>query len=266
MSIWHIGMVKTASWLVPEEQRTEWLAEWKGELWQLQDNRTQAAIFCLGSFRDAVWLWRNKPLKPGTRLLKSPAHCLLFLLTVAALSLFFALRLPDIPIAPAMAKSLPRPPLDDFWMITGMACLILPAVTSLSLGEYPTKRYLLRRWMFLAAKIVLILPPVYSGCVYLVYQYLAHYRFPIPIQVLLAGIILAFRWVLNDQRQRCPVCLRLLGNAAKVGQPARNFLEWNGTELVCARGHGLLHIPATPANWSVGQRWLDLDPSWSSLF
>ncbi len=43
-----------------------------------------------------------------------------------------------------------------------------------------------------------------------------------------------FRWILQDQRKRCPVCLRVLSNPARVGQASRNFLAWNGTELICA--------------------------------
>jgi len=81
-----------------------------------------------------------------------------------------------------------------------------------------------------------------------------------------AGLLFAFRWVLQDQRNRCPVCLRLLSNPARVGETSRNFLAWNGTELICAGGHGLLHIPELPTSWFSTQRWQYLDPSWSTLF
>ena len=47
---------------------------------------------------------------------------------------------------------------------------------------------------------------------------------------------------------------------------SRNFLAWNGTELICAGGHGLLHIPELPTSWFSTQRWLYLDASWGSLF
>ena len=80
------------------------------------------------------------------------------------------------------------------------------------------------------------------------------------------ALLFAFRWALRDQRQRCPVCLRLLSNPAHVGEASRNFLAWNGTELICAEGHGLLHIPELPTSWFSTQRWLYLDPSWSALF
>jgi hypothetical protein len=57
-----------------------------------------------------------------------------------------------------------------------------------------------------------------------------------------------------------------LANPARVGQFSRNFLAWNGTELVCLSGHGLLHVPDIPTSWFSSQRWLYLDPSWSALF
>jgi len=83
---------------------------------------------------------------------------------------------------------------------------------------------------------------------------------------LLVGYILALRWALADQRQRCPVCLRLLGNPARIGCLAQTFLEWHGTEFVCVKGHGLLHVLEMPTSSYNTQRWIYLDPSWSGLF
>ncbi len=48
--------------------------------------------------------------------------------------------------------------------------------------------------------------------------------------------------------------------------PSRTFLAWNGTELICVGGHGLLHVPEMPTSWFSTQRWLYLDPSWEVLF
>ena len=76
----------------------------------------------------------------------------------------------------------------------------------------------------------------------------------------------AMRWALADQRGRCPVCLRLLANPVRIGHSSRILLEWHGTELVCLRGHGLLHVPERPAIWFSTQQWMDLDASWSGLF
>ena len=164
---------------------------------------------------------------------------------------------------------------DLFLFAVFLACLALPATTSLPLGEYRvTSQKLswstrLRRWGFLACKIALLLP-----IVYFVSLDLAHLRTTVDpfsseyIQLASTFSICLFglRWVLRDQRQRCPVCLRRLTHPARVGQPSRNFLAWNGTELICVAGHGLLHIPEIQTSWFDTQRWLYLDPSWEVLF
>jgi hypothetical protein len=83
---------------------------------------------------------------------------------------------------------------------------------------------------------------------------------------MLFGYVLAFRWILIDQRRRCPVCLRLLSHPTRIGGLSHVFLEWCGTEFICARGHGLLHVPEVATSSYGSQRWPPLDPSWSSLF
>jgi hypothetical protein len=168
-----------------------------------------------------------------------------------------------------------RSPEDFFLFSVFLACLALPATTSLPLGEYKVSSQKLswslrlRRWGFLACKIALLLPIVYFVSLDLAYQRTtAHLFAPETIQVISAFSVCLFglRWVLRDQRQRCPVCLRRLTHPARVGQPSRNFLAWNGTELICVAGHGLLHIPEIETSWFNSQRWLYLDPSWDVLF
>jgi hypothetical protein len=168
-----------------------------------------------------------------------------------------------------------RQPLSIFLFTLLLACLALPATTSLPLGEYPATGHRLswttrfRRWLFLATKIGWIVAIVYCGSLDLAYgnasigivgsQY-------IQLVSSFSALLFAFRWALRDQRQRCPVCLRALTNPARVGQASQNFLAWNGTELICVGGHGLLHVPDIPTSWFSTQRWLYLDPSWSGLF
>jgi hypothetical protein len=166
-------------------------------------------------------------------------------------------------------------PLSTFWFTVFLALLALPATTSLPLGEYPASpqkqswSIKLRRWVFLSSKLALILPLVYFGSLDL-----AHCSASISLSTNQAiqgissfsALLFAFRWTLRDQRKRCPVCLRLLTNPARVGQPSRNFLAFNGTELICSGGHGLLHVPEISTSWYATQRWLYLDPSWKSLF
>jgi hypothetical protein len=73
------------------------------------------------------------------------------------------------------------------------------------------------------------------------------------------GGLFAFRWVLEDQRRRCPVCLRLLSKPVGFGEASHTFLGWYGAELTCVRGHGLLRVPEIPSSWFRRQRWVELD-------
>ncbi len=77
---------------------------------------------------------------------------------------------------------------------------------------------------------------------------------------------LAIRWALTDQRDRCPVCLRRLGNTVSIGDRSKVFLEWHGTESMCLKGHGLLRVPENPEIGYHGQRWLQFDPFCAGLF
>jgi hypothetical protein len=156
-----------------------------------------------------------------------------------------------------------------------LALLSLPAITSVSLGEYsvnPQKtswpRRLFRR-SFLTAKIALFLPIVYFvsldlayGCTTLGREQAIYIQLVASFAMCLFGL----RWVLKDQRQRCPVCVRRVTHPAQVGQASRTFLDWNGTEMMCMGGHTLLHVPSLPTSWFGAQRWLYLDTSWGFLF
>src|SRR5205823_5350415 len=114
----------------------------------------------------------------------------------------------------------------------------------------------------LAIKIALILPIAICGSLdvaSVAARGLQHHG-------MLVGLILGIRWALIDQRRRCPVCLRLLTSPTRIGGASHAFLEWYGTELVCAQGHGLLYVPEIPNSCYSTQRWQPLDASWSSLF
>ena len=439
----HLTILRLAARLTPREQREEWFAEWRSELWYVCQAGKPATAFCLGSFKDALWLRRNSPPSQERVRLESPALCLLMLAALAGISLMASAHFtrnrpevrssypesqnlmiisryrrpvtisPSVRIAeyqswnrgdrrlfsglafyqplwgriqvagertanvtiarasnnlfdllhvplpgpetgvrlilsqaawqehfardahvigrvvqvegqqaviagviPEHAWSLPGNvdawlledserlaalapespgfvlaranrtsfrimsvpnasgdrdyydcvPLPDggkgtaggFLLIVMIAGLLLPTITPLSLGEYPTNRDL-RRWVFLVTKSGLVLLMVYCGAHYVTYH-------GGPVHGVIAGCILAFRWILVDQRRRCPVCLRLLANPVRIGRPSQTFLEWYGTELLCTRGHGLLHVTELPSSCYGLQRWMGLDRSWSSLF
>jgi hypothetical protein len=139
-----------------------------------------------------------------------------------------------------------------------LSIIFVPMTTSLSLGEYPEQSGR-QRWLFLAGKLALILVILYCATCYVTY----HGCMP---HGLLVGAILALRWAIVDQRRRCPICLRLLTNPVRIGQCSQTFLSWYGTEFVCPRGHGLLHVPEISNSAYSRQRWLTLDRSWHGLF
>jgi hypothetical protein len=156
-----------------------------------------------------------------------------------------------------------------------LALLGLPIIAAVSLGEYPMARealraqLILRRWLFVGAKFILVTLAIAAWSSVLAFcgasadlSLAAGNQALIALLPLLAG----FRWVLQDQRDRCPVCMLRLSHPARVGQPSWSFLGWYGTEMICSRGHGLLHIPELPTSWFGAQRWLGLDASWAGLF
>lgn len=256
----HIAILRNAALLVPAPERGEWLAEWKAELWYVERDAT---TFCLGSFRDALWLRSNSLSARRMFSLDSPPRCVLLLAGLAALVLALAL-----PSRKLWLPSWSLPGKEQFvlgflWMYL-LSLLVLLTLNPLGLGEYPANRYAphliirLRRWLFLVIKIALLTAIPLFACLALLPI------FPAAPSILLFGWIFGFRWGLADQRQRCPVCLHLLSNPVKIGSPARSVLDWYGVELICTRGHGLLSVPGAPTSWCSKQRWQYLDSSWSS--
>lgn len=156
-----------------------------------------------------------------------------------------------------------------------LACLLMPFVTHLAMGDYGCgshKPTLVRRslfWGFHIAKISVILAIVYFSSIDLACLFVQPFsQFSGNIQAASAFTLCLFgvRWAFLDQQQRCPICLRRMAHPVEVGQPSRIFLDWNGTELVCERGHTLLHIPEFPTSWFGAQRWVCLDGTWEFLF
>lgn len=331
----HTAILRAASLLVPPDHRADWLDEWVAELAYIRHESPQRATrFCLGAFRDALWVRRSIPgQETRSPLLDSPTRCVLSLAAVAALTIGLAWRLPVTrvilqPIAkpngerlvlisrpagkftgeyvrwleqhlPAefspglmidhgqvLAHSKPgfhhvgprwrisiakgngdsatfdctaldlfRP----FEVMLWLAVMSLPFVlgtTSLSLGQYPARLSThLRLWAFFVTKIVLVTTIVFFVTLDLGSATVVEIR---PHGLML-GFALAFRWAIKDQRRRCPVCLHRLTNPIHFGQAAHAFLDWYGTELICAEGHGMMHVPEIPTSCYPEPRWVSLD-------
>ena len=76
-----------------------------------------------------------------------------------------------------------------------------------------------------------------------------------------------FLWAKTDQAARCRVCLRLLCFPVRIGSPGRLLLDWAGTELLCTKGHGVLHVPDMVVSWdNQADHWIALDESWRDCF
>jgi hypothetical protein len=142
------------------------------------------------------------------------------------------------------------------------ACVLVPLLMSGASGsDLPTRPH---RVLFLFAKTLLVLPIVALSSLDL--ASLGRTVSPLYFDLVFFGSMFAVRWIVYDQRERCPVCLRLLANPVRIGGASRILLEWHGTELMCLRGHGLLYVPEWPAIWSGRQRWMELGTSWGGLF
>ena len=256
-------ILRAASLLAPGEQRAEWLAGWRSELWYIP--RRGSTLFCLGAFQDALWLRQNSPSPPrrtGINL-ESPLTCLALLAILATASLFLAIQMPAPDTMSRSSHLRLRDLLEGCVGMQLLSSLALPAIR-LAMGpganQYPLPwRSRLRRGSFLALKIALMQPIMFGGFVVVCAMPIANLAFT-------ASWILTFRWVLIDQRRRCPVCLRLLTEPVRIGSASQTFLEWYGAESTCSRGHGMLQISEVSASYSGESEWLALDDSWKGLF
>ncbi len=165
-------------------------------------------------------------------------------------------------------------PLLTFLHAVVLACVVLPFILSIFLCpsadlKNSGRTVRLRQGMFLALKIILLLPSVFYGP--LILSRLGAFGSRESVYALQSCLtftcaIFAAHWCLWDQLRRCPRCQRILTHPAHVGEPSRSFLSWSGMELMCLGGHGLLHVPDFPTSWFSHNRWHVLDSSWRALF
>jgi hypothetical protein len=146
---------------------------------------------------------------------------------------------------------------------------VAAAIAIVTAGQSPRCRQTvrpnrLRRGIFLLLKFALVQPVMLCGFVTMIWigpvagtalllAQLAYY----------ALSFLTLRWVLLDQRNRCPVCLRPLTEPVRIGAPSQTFLEWYGSESACPCGHGLLQTSEMLSSYSAAPEWHRLDASWS---
>ncbi|MGH9607032.1 MAG: hypothetical protein ACRD3N_15195 [Terracidiphilus sp.] len=160
----------------------------------------------------------------------------------------------------------------DFLLTLLTICLMLPAILAVFLRSgLKTERISLigrtKGWAFLGAKVALLLPLLFCEPLLIAAAAgLPSSGSALDLFITVGLYLFAAFWVVEDQRQRCPRCLRRLTSPTRVGERSWSFLAFSGIEYVCAEGHGLLHVPDFPTSWFASQRWLPLDPSWRGLF
>lgn len=255
MSVYHRLVLRLAAIIVPGALRADWLAEWQGELFHSSAepdiDRARLTAFCWGAFRDAFWLWRHHPAR--LRILGSPVGCISLLLVVAGVAR----------AAWAVSDQVRGYPSMSLFLVVASAVLLTSVNTRLLLVLHPRASRIdtTRRRLFFLLKIVLILASLHYALV--VAASLAAWG---AVQLLIILCTVAFRWALRDQRTRCPVCLRLLAKPVRVGVGSSGFLGWNGVEMICNAGHGLLYVPESPSDHYHDPHWVTLDSSWRALF
>jgi hypothetical protein len=170
-----------------------------------------------------------------------------------------------------------RQPLISYMFALGISLLVMTTVLWSGrlnlLSQRKGIRAVCRWWIFFATKTSLLLVMLLAGVV----EFTAEpYIFPKGTVTLIlesgslwifsVGCVFVLWWSLIDQQERCRACLQRLSLPAEIGSSGCMLLSWAGTELVCAQGHGLLHVTETDVCWLEPAQWTQLDESWEPLF
>ena len=245
--------LKFSHLLVPVQQRTEWLRAWKAEIWY--ERRRGRNDLAWGLIRDALWLriesWRLS--LGGTACL-----CLLSLAAfacIAAFPFFLFLREGLLP------THLPVQLLCRFGIASSLTLFVSYATSFVSISGLNSGQG--RRWFrasaFHAAKVtlLLVLAALVSTDLCLPLEFYASFAaMPLELVTFVSLALLGLRWSFLDSQARCKQCLRALAPPQRVGRPSWNFLDYNGTELACIDGHGLLMIPELETSWCRSSSWI----------
>jgi hypothetical protein len=260
------GLLRAAARLVPAADREDWLRAWQAELWHMHHRSRRHGLRAfmsvadrsIGLTCDALWLRTDSwgRIWSGTA-----ALCIASLLALCLLSAVIALALSGgwhsagLQLDGQFDRSIVAAPLIVF------VAFATASRRHLSPGSAIRTRFWIKRQLFFAMKIAEILALSFL----LSYDLCRPVHTSLPntadfLQILSFVLIalVGLRWAFRDQEQRCKQCLHALATAARVGRPSHNLLEWNGTELSCKQGHGLLSIPEMETSWCQSSRWVCL--------
>lgn len=132
----------------------------------------------------------------------------------------------------------------------------------------------LRQIGFFLAKAVLALTIVFTACLEwsrstsaILFGNFDPASGPFLLWLYILGTTGVLFWAVADQKIRCRQCLQLLAFPVRMGSPGNLFLDWSGTEMCCAEGHGVLHVATLAPSWAEeSEHWIALDDSWQSIF
>lgn len=252
-------MLRACGLVVPPAKRVDWTRSWQAELWHLHDrhNYTKTGPYKphlgFGILFDAIWL-RTESWKRALR--GTAILCLLVLVgacLTATLSGYF--------IAGAFAAYGAH-----MTLFIGQAPLILLVTFATTSRRHINNGISLRllhrvqRQLFFTLKCGLVL--ILSFLISVDVAQPTHTALPFASDLIQTSIcvVLAIgglRWAMLDQQTRCKHCLLELASPSRVGRPSHNLLEWNGTQQMCRKGHGMLSSPELESSWCSHSRWLD---------
>lgn len=250
-------LLEAMQWMVPAAEREDWLRGWQAELWHRAHARgagnTPNLLF--GVLQDALWL-RTESVSEA--LIGTPTLCLLLLA-----SLLLVTTIPAVMVVGNL-QGFMRLVAEQSARMAGEAALVVfvslaTAVTSLEENINGPHRLRLKAWLFLYAKMTLILLLFWSLSTDLTWPIRQLFPFTaVIVQNLLFVFfsLLGLRWSSLDSALRCQQCLHALASPARVGRPSWNFLEFNGTALVCKQGHGHLSVPEIETSWRQSSVWI----------
>jgi hypothetical protein len=277
--------LRIAGRLAPPALRQEWRKVWYSRLVNLcilvdrgevaGRDRAELILLCTDAMSNAFWLRFNRA---GLRSWAQGPQFVLALaaaggLLLAVLSRGFQATRSIVDAAiewkiePRQLRYDPRGDLVVAHVIPLVLALAIGAAL-VAIGRLSLGRYGWRYWTYLAAKIaaVIILVPLLwiEGS-----RWLWNLLTPEVLRVWVAGFgaTLAFIggfglsaiWVFDDQRRRCPECLRRLLRPVTMGSWGSMF-DPVTTEFLCDEGHGALSLAESEIG--EGDRWVSLDSSW----
>lgn len=253
--------------LVPLAEREEWARAWQAELWHMHQRRglrhrstlVAMADFSIGLTRDALWLrtesWKRTVTGTAALCIVS-LFGLILVVAVITLAPQAGWRSLGASLNQQASRSLFAAPLILF------VAFASGSSRHIERGPQSRGRFWIKQQVFLLGKAAQVFVLAFALSVDICQP--MHQSLPATTDFFqmfwfVLFSLIGLRWAIHDQEQRCKHCLQSLATPARVGRPSHNLLEWNGTELSCKRGHGLLSVPEMETSWCQSSRWIALE-------